>query len=381
MAKVRYIQGKKASYLSLSKYDPMALYFCTDTQELYKGDQLYSDGVRFVMSYDSLPAYSVAASGILYFCVDTGCGYVLNETHNGWVAVIFGVDNQTIGVNELGLMTVKSVPIAKVAGLTEELQRISAIALEGTKTATSTTAGLVKPGNGLTVAADGTLSLSQIAITDVTGLSERLTAVEEAVVGVDLSGYADRNELRATAKMQRYAISHEPYGTLVNYTDEEIRVMCPANTPWSLQQSGENADANSYYIGLQAYAPLDAAVSFKEDLAETISDDTMYFFEDNEFAGVDEFGRKYSIVWLPVAAYDASSDTWVYHGEKSSDGKYIGWYYTVEWFDAAGVRIATDTIRINLSNESCHNHVVPYYVADVKSAIASLEENMTWENI
>jgi len=51
--------------------------------------------------------------------------------------------------------------------------------------------------------------------------------------------------------------------------------MCPADTQWALQQSGANADPNSYYIGFKAYAPNDDVVSFKEDLAETINDDTM----------------------------------------------------------------------------------------------------------
>ena len=96
MAKVRYVQGKKASYLALGSYDPMALYFCTDTNELFKGDQLYSDGVRIVLNYASLPAFNVAADGILYYCKDSGAGYVLNEERTGWLAVIHGIDNETI---------------------------------------------------------------------------------------------------------------------------------------------------------------------------------------------------------------------------------------------------------------------------------------------
>lgn len=380
MAKVRYVQGKKASYLALSKYDPMALYFCTDTQELYKGDQLYSDGVRFVMSYDNLPPYSVAASGILYFCVDTGCGYVLNETHNGWVSVIFGVDDQTIGLNEQGLMTVKSVPISKVSGLSEELQRIATLAIDSAKVATSTTAGLVKPGDGLQISADGTLSLSPIAITDVEGLEERLSTIEEAVEE-ELSGYVDKDELRSVAKLVDYEISHRPEGCLVNYSDDEIRVLCSADTKWALQQSGVDADDNTYYIGLKAYAPSDDVVSFKEDLADIINDQTMYFFDNEDVAGIDRYGRKYSMVWLPVAAYDPSTGTWTYHGDRSTDEKYVGWDYSVEWFNSGGVKVAADSIRINLTNEQCHTSVVPFYVADVKSALASLEESMTWENI
>lgn len=429
MAKVRYVQGKKASYLALSSYDPLALYFCTDTNELFKGDQLYSDGVRIVLNYASLPEISVAADGILYYCKDSGAGYVLNEERNGWLAVIHGIDNETIELNDNGLMAVAAVPIAKVTGLTDELQRIEALAVAGGSVATAETAGIVKPGSEFSITEDGTLSLSAVAITKVTGLEERLAAVEQAAVGgvhyrgavdtyedlpadaaqgdlyevredasewcfngeqwfeygktvdIDLSGYAEKVEVRTIAKMVDYEISHKPDGTLVNYTDEEVRVMCPADTQWSQQESGEGADANMYYIGFKAYAPGDDIVSFKEDLAEIISDTTMYYFEDNEFAGVDEYGRKYSIVWLPVAAYSDESGEWTYYGTMSSAEKYIGWYYTVEWYNADGLKVATDTVRINLSNEDCHTNIDPYYLGEVKTALAALEESMAWEDM
>jgi len=429
MAKVRYVQGKKASYLALSKYDPLALYFCTDTNELFKGDQLYSDGVRIVPNYESLPEFNVAADGILYFCKDNGCGYVLNEARDGWIIAIHGIDNETIGLNESGLMAVTAVPIVKVTGLAEELQRIEALTLGGGSIATTETAGIMKPGNEFEVAEDGTLSLVAVEITKVTGLEERLNAVEQAVAGgvhycgavdkfedlpvdasvgdlyevyadnsewcfngekwfeygkttdIDLSGYAEKEEVRTIAQMVDYEISHKPTGTLVNYTDDEIRIMCPVDTQWEPQQSGAGADPNAYYIGFKAYAPNDEIVSFKEDLAEIISDATMYSFENNEFAGIDEYGRKYSIVWLPVAAYNQDADTWTYYGASSSNEKYIGWYYSVEWYDANGVKVAADTIRINLSNENCHTSVVPFYVSEVKSILASIEETMTWEDI
>ena len=183
MAKVRYVQGKKASYLALGSYDPMALYFCTDTNELFKGDQLYSDGVRIVLNYASLPAFNVAADGILYYCKDSGAGYVLNEERTGWLAVIHGIDNETIELNDNGLMAVAAIPIAKVTGLAEELQRIEEVDIAGGSVATAETAGIVKPGNEFTITEDGTLSLNAVAITKVTGLEERLSAVEAAVVG------------------------------------------------------------------------------------------------------------------------------------------------------------------------------------------------------
>ena len=173
----------------------------------------------------------------------------------------------------------------------------------------------------------------------------------------ELTKKADSEQVESSYAKIKYEISSKPKGTLVDYRDKEIRVMCPTDTEWVFQQSGEGADKNKYYIGFKAYAPSDDVKSFKEDLAEIIADDTMYYFEDNEFAGIDSYGRKYSIVWLPVAVYNESTQTWTYHGDGSSTERYIGWYYSVEWYNAEGTIIASDCIRINLTNKECHSSI------------------------
>lgn len=166
----------------------------------------------------------------------------------------------------------------------------------------------------------------------------------------------------------RYEITSKPKEALVNYRDNEIRIMCPANTQWAKQNVGENGNANMYYVGFKAYAPADA-VSFKEDLQETIVDQTMFYFTDNDFAGVDAEGRKYSICWLAMATYDEATDTWTYFGAQSTKERYIGWYYSVEWYNADGVVIDSDCIRINITNEDCHSTVEPYYMAKTVKGI------------
>lgn len=171
----------------------------------------------------------------------------------------------------------------------------------------------------------------------------------------------------------KYEISHKPIGTLVDYREKEIRVMCPADTVWTKQNVGATGNANMYYMGFKAYAP-DDAVSFKEDDQATIEDQTMYYFENNDFAGIDEYGRKYSIVWLALASYDEAADAWTYFGSKSSLEKYIGWYYSVEWYNEDGILIASDCIRINLTNEECHGMIEPYYMNSMNSEIQALKD-------
>lgn len=215
------------------------------------------------------------------------------------------------------------------------------------------------------VAEHGTEAADMAAqITKLEGLVGENPVAEQINSAIKNSGHISETEAKARFEHAKYEISYKPDGALVNYGEKEIRVLCPVGTQFELQNSGEGADASLYYIGFKAYAP-ENAVSFKEDLAETISDDTMYYFEGNDFAGIDSYGRKYSIVWLPVARYDEASAAWTYYGENSSTEKYIGWYYTVNWYNADGVMIDTDQIRINLSNENCHNTLKPYYMSEM----------------
>jgi hypothetical protein len=140
--------------------------------------------------------------------------------------------------------------------------------------------------------------------------------------------------------------------------------MCPSESDWKTQQTGANAQKNYYYIGFRVYAP-NNAYSFREDFGETIEDNTMYYFENNSYAGIDENGRKYSLLWLAVAHYDEATATWSYLGDKSTKEKYLGWDYIVDWYNYEGEKIAVDSFRINLSNPDCHYMIEPYYMGSI----------------
>ena len=88
MANVRFVRTTKEKQINRGTYDQNALYFCTDSREFYRADQLLTDGIRVVTTYDKLPAFNVAADGILYFVEETRNGYVLNTTRNGWLQVV-----------------------------------------------------------------------------------------------------------------------------------------------------------------------------------------------------------------------------------------------------------------------------------------------------
>lgn len=89
MANVRFVRTTKEKQVNRETYDQNALYFCIDSRELYRADQLLTDGVRVVSTYNDLPAFNVAADGILYFVEETKNGYVLNTARDGWLQVVY----------------------------------------------------------------------------------------------------------------------------------------------------------------------------------------------------------------------------------------------------------------------------------------------------
>ena len=94
---------------------------------------------------------------------------------------------------------------------------------------------------------------------------------------------------------------------------------------------------------------------------------------------VDANGRRYQPTWLALAKYDEATGAWSYYGESSTANKYIGWDYQIDWYNADGVMTASDSVRINLSNEKCHSIIEPYYVGAMKNEIETLVEEKVKE--
>lgn len=90
MAKnVRFVKTTKEKYLNRETYDPLALYFCDDTGEMFKGEQLLTDGIRVVPTHDDLPECSCAADGIVYYISETRNGYTLSPDRTEWLQTIY----------------------------------------------------------------------------------------------------------------------------------------------------------------------------------------------------------------------------------------------------------------------------------------------------
>ena len=170
---------------------------------------------------------------------------------------------------------------------------------------------------------------------------------------------------------QKYEIENAPAGTLIKMNENEIRIMCPIDAKYDLQNVGTGGDPNTYYVTFKTYVYDDNAVGYKEHLGSAVDAEILTDFK------TDEYGRRYQPTWLGVAKYDAATGAWNYYGANSNENKMIGWDYQLDLFDANGVMIASDSVRINLSNENCHYQIKPYYVgAMVKDIEVMVDEKI-----
>lgn len=153
----------------------------------------------------------------------------------------------------------------------------------------------------------------------------------------------DDSELRGRIEEleePKHVIAGVPEGTKVDYLDGEIRIMCPVDAEFKQQEVGENGNPNIFYMSMTTKAP-EGAVAFNEVDGS-----------GNESKNEPVVNGKKTI-WLALAMLSGGS--WIYYGKNSNGINYIGWDYVIEWLDAEGKVIRVDKVRINLTNEGCHD--------------------------
>jgi hypothetical protein len=449
---VRFISvGLKSTYLALENKDPSTLYWIIETSELFKGEQLFGTGalateqaagllskedyvkLRSIVGLDKL----TAVDGTIFIAdtVDGGMNIgvsISKQEGNQLQAVEGGLFVPAVVVPEYSIEKQEtaedgfsaSYRLKKTVGedvsyVGDTINIAKDLVLKSATLETVTDDGvpyadakvgdpyikmvfnnadasnLYIPVKGLVdtyVAGSGIIIENGVVSVKLADITHGLVAVDGAL-SIDL---ATRNTDGAMSKedkkfidsiphayvARKYDISGTPDGTLVDYRDHEIRIMCPADAEFKKQEVGAGGDANAYYMTFNTFAPNNAA-GYIEHIGDKSDTEILTKFS------VDEYGRKYQTTWLGIAAYDEATDTWSYYGANSSVEKYIGWDYKIDWYDADNKVISTDSVRINLSNESCHNELRPYYgpsdlSVDVKSMqndIAEIKEVYTWSEL
>ena len=154
-----------------------------------------------------------------------------------------------------------------------------------------------------------------------------------------LAGLITREEVEELHK-QKHVVTGLPEGAIVEYKNNEIRVLCSEDTVFTQQNTGEGGNPNIYYMALTTNAP-EGAVAFNEGDRGVIAE-----------RNVSLNGKKSKTIWLALASL--SNGVWNYYGKNSTGANLIGWDYIIEWLDAEGKIIETNSIRVNLTNENCH---------------------------
>lgn len=168
MANVRFYSGTRAQYDALVSHNPLALYFCDDTGELFKGDICLSDGIRIVPTRADLPEYSCAADGIVYFIAETKSGYMISPDRTEWLQTIYAPVTDAYVIPEEEMYTTVTT-VGAVRDIEAKIyKRIEEVASGGaTANLTPVDGSLIikdntidigisaEPGNALTKKADG----------------------------------------------------------------------------------------------------------------------------------------------------------------------------------------------------------------------------------
>lgn len=86
---VRFVRTTKEKFLNRDTYDIYALYFCEDTGEMFKGNQLLTDGIRIIPTFADLPECPCAADGVIYYVNETRNGYMMSPDRSRWLQTIY----------------------------------------------------------------------------------------------------------------------------------------------------------------------------------------------------------------------------------------------------------------------------------------------------
>lgn len=206
-------------------------------------------------------------------------------------------------------------------------------------------------------------------------LADAISSIEHPVI--DLTNYATEDYVKTVAYTNKYEILPIE-GLFVAYGDTEIRVNTQHVDIDSLptQEANDGSSGTYYYMTFRAYAP-EGATSVIEGSSDKM--DT-----EHSTLVTDKYGRKYTTIWSAIAS--KSGNTWTKFGDKSTIDKYLGFYYNFHWY-AGDTLISKDKVRVILTNDACHNDLVPDAVArriDDKVAIVNStinNLNTTVENI
>lgn len=105
MANVRFVRTTKEKWLQRDTYDSLALYFCEDTGEIFKGNKVYTDAIRVIPTKSDLPSCPCAADGVIYYIAETKSGYMMSPDRTEWLQTIYAPVTDAYNIPESEMYT------------------------------------------------------------------------------------------------------------------------------------------------------------------------------------------------------------------------------------------------------------------------------------
>ena len=199
--------------------------------------------------------------------------------------------------------------------------------------------------------------------------SAKLTPKFEEAVGDLVYQWYRADEIPLLS--EKVIFDYMPKNTQVAYSEDTVRIMCPADTKFEHQNVGATGNKDLYYIAQKLYAP-ENAVKYAQGETGLHPLDTMPVL--GEIKGIkdvsDEYGEDenglYRLRWLPVAYYDPSNGLWTYYAKNAT--ALGGWKYEIAWYDANGEEIEKTLMKIELANENTFGDLNNYVAIDTEEA-------------
>ena len=184
------------------------------------------------------------------------------------------------------------------------------------------------------------------------------------------------------AKGTKYEVISAVDGFLTDESQNDLRVYIPKGSHYELQSVGEGGQANQFYMTVRAWSPrADVTGCRKGDYKNYDRD-----FTSMESIKVDEkTGRPYVDFWLAIAYTQDNGATWKEYADLSTDNKYIGYNWMVEWY-VGDKLVSSGSKRITLVNtrDMFYNNkdwYIPSMEAKINENASKLEEvssSMVW---
>ncbi len=348
-ANVIFMHGTREQFDRIPVKDSNTLYWIEDEKALYRGNDLYGTGreatrsaAGLLSAEDKKRLDELAGGGISTLTAVDGSLEVTGEGYSRGLKVrISGQEHNGLTLEEDGLF---AAPPSAGSGL-EAVDRALALKLDQEK------------AGGLSVTEKG-LAL------------EPVTAERPGAMTAEDKAFLDAIPVLYEGK--KYEVVGLLAGCRADVYGREIRVFFPEDAPFK-QPSGEanGRDDKNYYFGVRFFAP-DGAVKFKE--GEKAADGDFETF-DGSSSGTDKYGRHYDVCWFPAARTEDEGHSWTYNGAGSEPGRCAGWYHTIEWYGEDEKPISSETVRVNLTNDGCHNSLKP------SLGLENTAETLVWQEM